>query len=119
RKRARMPMARILCVHEREPELQQLQSSVESGGYEVIRASTGKEALELLSWAGVDGGVLSCQIQSPGGMTRRNRIRPHYPEMRILLFTNPEEIKDIPLHVFRAYLKNPGPPDAVLEMIEV
>jgi hypothetical protein len=46
----------------------------------------------------------------------RNLLRHLYPDMPILLFSDVDEIRDIPLHVFRAYLEHPGPPDEILTM---
>jgi hypothetical protein len=39
--------------------------------------------------------------------------------MPILLFTDVDEIRDIPLHVFRAYLEHPAPPAEIVAMADV
>ena len=109
-----MNTPRILCVLEKGPKLDELRSELEHAGYEVVRAYTGAEALDLLGSEHLDGVVLDYQIQTSGGVSLRNRIRRVNPDMPILLFSELDEIKSIPLDVLRAYLRNPGPPESVL-----
>ena len=112
-----MTVSRILCVDEDRPSLEQLRVALQSAGYEAIPTSDGEEALRLLATEEVDGVVLSYNMAAADGRSLRNTIRHFYPETPMLLFSAIEELTQMPLEVFRAYLAHPGPPAAVLTAI--
>ncbi len=108
-----MNIRRVLCVHE-GPGLKKLQQALESEGYEVLPASNGSKALDVLSSQEVDGVVLDVDATAPGGYSLRGRIRHVHPELPMLLFDEVDDIERLPLHVFRAYLQQPESPDTIL-----
>ena len=112
-----MSTQRILCVHDRAQELQELRGTLEQAGYEVVPAKDGSEAMHALRAGDVDGVVLDFNLEAPGGVTLRSRISHAFPEMPLLLFSRVEEIKQMPLSVFEAYLHNPGPPESLISRI--
>jgi DNA-binding NtrC family response regulator len=114
-----MAISRILCVHEYVPTLLELVKLLECAGYEVVPVSSGEEALAIIAEERVDGVVLGYAVTALGGRSLRKLVHHLYPELPILLFSDVDEIRDIPLHVFRTYLENPGPPAAVLTMAGV
>ena len=94
--------------------MQKLRKALESAGYEVVPAGNGGKALDVLSSEQVDGVILNFDATAPGGFSLRTRIHNQRPEMPMLLFHEVEDIEHLPLHVFDAYLQQPGPPDAIL-----
>jgi|SRR3954470_15437258 DNA-binding NtrC family response regulator len=102
-----MTTPRMLCVAESVWVLDELRRVLEIAGYEVVSASTGKHALRIVTHESVDGIVLSFDMKAPDGRALRNQIGHVHPEVPMLLFSDVEEIRDMPLHVFRAYLDNP------------
>jgi len=108
-----MNPCRILCVHD-GPELDELRNVLEEEGYEVLPAADGVKAMDVLSNEPVDGVILDFDLAAPGGWSLRNLIRHACPEMPMLLMRDVTEVKQLPLRVFRAYLKAPESPDAVL-----
>ncbi|MGZ4787387.1 MAG: response regulator [Terriglobales bacterium] len=108
-----MNIRRILCVHH-GPGMGRLRQALESEGYEVVPASNGGKALDVLSSQDVDGVVLDFDAEAPGGFSLRTRIHHQRPDIPMLLFDDVNDIEHLPLHVFRAYLQHPGPPDAIL-----
>lgn len=110
---------RILCVHDSRFVLGQLSTALEDAGYEVLLAKNGEEALHLLSNVPVDGVVLSYHMYAPDGCSLRNVLRRMYPGTPTLLFSDVDEIRNLPLHVFSEYLKHPGTPDEVLMAVGV
>jgi DNA-binding NtrC family response regulator len=109
-----MAISRILCVHECVAVLLELEKTLESAGYEVIAASSGEQALHIIAQERVDGVVLGYDVEALGRRSLRKLVHHLYPELPMLLFSEVDEIRNIPLHVFRAYLEHPGPPAAVL-----
>ena len=108
-----MNTQKILCVHDTVKELLELTGTLEQAGYEVVQATGGNEALNLLFMENVDGVVLDYGVEAPGGVTLLSRIRHVFPEIPVLLFSHVDEIKHMPLNFFREYLEHPGPPDSL------
>ena len=111
-----MPISRILCVDESGAVLRDLKLTLEFAEYSVSTALTGEEALRIIAGYRIDGVVLGYDVKAPDGRSMRNLLRHLYPEMPILLFSDVDEIRDIPLNVFRAYLEHPAPPAQILAM---
>jgi CheY-like chemotaxis protein len=109
-----MAIPRILCVHERGAVLDELQRTLEASGCEVVPVNDGQSALRVLAEGCVDGIVLSYDMNAPDGRLLRNLVRHLHPEMPMLLFSNLDEIRDMPLHVFSAYVEHPGEPALAL-----
>jgi CheY-like chemotaxis protein len=109
----KMNTLRILCVHD-GPGMQKLRQTLESEGYEVVPVVNGGKALDVLTSEDVDGVVLDFDATAPGGYSLRTRIGHHRPDLPMLLFDEVEDVERLPLHVFRAYLRQPAPPDAIL-----
>lgn len=112
-----MSARRILCVHQKPGELRALQGVLEQGGYDVLAASDGIKALDVLSNHAVDGVVLDYLTEAPGGITLRQCISHQLPDMPMLLV---DEVQDVetPLQMFGAYLADPAPPDTVFAQLK-
>jgi CheY-like chemotaxis protein len=101
-------------VHDAAEKLQLLQGTLEDAGCEVASATTGNEALQILSSTPIDGVVLDYDVEAPGGVSLRFRIRHLRPELPLLIFSDVGELRRVPLQAFRAYLDHPGPPDSLI-----
>jgi DNA-binding response OmpR family regulator len=112
-----MTTQKILCVHDAKQELRKLQGALEEAGYKVVPAKTGSEAMRILQSENVNGVVLDFRLDAPGGLTLRNSIRHAFPEIPLLLFSHVDEIKQMPLSVFEAYLHKPGPLEALMARV--
>ena len=102
-----MTMLRILCVHEDESVLETLGRALQTAGYGMLSAKDGEGALRMLSGERVNGIVLDYEMAAPDGRSLRNQIQHLYPNVPMLLFSDVDEIRDMPLHVFGAYLEHP------------
>ena len=102
-----MTILRILCVHEDASVLEDLGRSLQAVGCEAIPATDGRGALQIMNHEHVDGIVLNYEIEAPDGRSLRNHIQHLYPNLPMLLFSDVDEIRDMPLHVFGAYLEHP------------
>lgn len=109
-----MNTPRILCVHDAVEELRELRGALEQAGYDVTSAGTGDEALRILSSKPIDGVVLDYDVEAPGGVSLRFRIKHLRPELPLLMFSDVGELKQISLNALRAYLDRPGPPESLL-----
>lgn len=102
-----MNKSRILCVHESGSVLNELQHSLVEAGCGVVLANNSEHALHVLEQQHVDGIVLSYDMQAPDGRLLRNLLQHTYPEVPLLLFSQLEEIRNSPLHVFSAFVSHP------------
>ncbi len=105
-----MTTSRILCVHENGTVLHELERTLVKTGCDVVLAEDGDRAVQILEHEHVDGVVLSFDMEASDGRALRNQIRHVCPDLPVLLFSNMDEIRDAPLHVFSAYLQHQGLP---------
>jgi len=79
----------ILVVEDEEPVLTLVRETLEDGGYKVLVASNGEEALALLSRSKEPIHLLLTDVVMPkiGGQTLAARVASRNPEMQILFMT--------------------------------
>jgi CheY-like chemotaxis protein len=86
REESRPHVERVLIVED-EPDLMDVAASLfTSMGYEVMTASSGREAIEVLEQRDVD--ILFTDVVMPNGMDGlqlANYTRTHYPDTKIML----------------------------------
>jgi len=84
-----MPMARILVVDDEESLAFLIRRVLELEGYEVLTASNGKEALELLRREHVDLVITDYMMPEMDGLEMINRIRKDdsLANLRIIMLT--------------------------------
>jgi DNA-binding NtrC family response regulator len=109
-----MTTPRILCVHESGKVLDELRRTLEDAGLQVVAVKEGEQALSVLARERVDGIVLSYDMETPDGRVLRNQIRHLHPDTPMLLFSDMDEIRNMPLHVFSACLEHRELPELVL-----
>jgi CheY-like chemotaxis protein len=105
---------RILCAHESGAVLEELRRALEGAGYAVVQALDGEQAMQSLAHERVDGLVLRYDMEAPDGRALRNQIQRAYPDTPMLLFSDIEEIRNMPLHVLGEYLVHPELQDLAL-----
>ena len=101
-----MTKLRILCVHESDSALESLGRALQMAGYESIPARDGQSALRMMESERVAGIVLDYEVKATGGRSLRYEMQHLHPDVPMLLFSDVEEIRAMPLHVFGAYLEN-------------
>ena len=109
-----MATVRILCAHESTLVRRELRKSLEAAHYEVLLARSAEEALKVLEHVPVDGVVLGCHLEGSDGRSLRSMILHFDPNMPMLLFSDVDEIRDMPLHVFAECLQGVSAPAEVL-----
>ncbi|HSL98926.1 MAG TPA: ATP-binding protein, partial [Candidatus Limnocylindria bacterium] len=79
----------ILVVEDEEPVLNLVRETLKDGGYKVLVASNGEEALDLLSQSKEPIHLLLTDVVMPkiGGQTLAARVAFRHPEMQILFMT--------------------------------
>lgn len=104
----------ILCIH-RGSQREDLRSALERGGCQMVSAKDVREAIKLLKCQDLGGVLLDSDLHTPDGIALRNCIQRHCPELPMLLVSPETEVADLPLALFGAYVRDPGPPEELLE----
>ena len=76
----------ILCVEDKPNGLTGRGSLLREHGYDVLMTSSGRECLDLLEEADVDGVILGCDVQEMMGdrvAERMKQLRPYVPIMML------------------------------------
>ena len=109
-----MSAARVLCVENHPEYMGALKYILEKAGYEVTPATTGDQALRLLTTLNVDGVLLEYDLQDATGSVLRaemKRIKPYVP---VLLFAGIGSQTPFLLRFLEAYLQHPERPEGGL-----
>ncbi|MGD8861498.1 MAG: EAL domain-containing response regulator [Myxococcales bacterium] len=114
------PTARVLVVDDEQMVRQAVGRTLRRAGYEVILASDGLEASEILEREPID--LVLSDITMPGrdGVDLLRSIREHHQELPVILFTgNPTTESAIGAVNLRAtgYLRKPVKPETVLQEV--
>lgn len=64
---------RVLCVENQPSHMDTLKSMLETAGYEVMPATTGGQALQLLTTLPIDGVLLEYDLPDATGSAVRNK----------------------------------------------
>lgn len=96
----------ILCV-ENEPEnLAILTSMLEGIGYEVMAATSGGQAIDLLNNQGIDGVLLEYNLPDETVTNLRAQLKTLQPDVPVLLFEGIGTQTPFMVRFFDAYLRN-------------
>jgi CheY-like chemotaxis protein len=96
---------KILCVESHSENMALLTCILEGIGYEVMPASNGAQAIEMLTKQAVDGVLLEYNLPDVAGTTVRAQIKAVKPDMPVLLFAGVGTQTPIMLRFFDAYLR--------------
>jgi DNA-binding response OmpR family regulator len=108
----------VLCVENHPEYMGALKYMLERAGYEVTPATTGDQALRLLTTMHVDGVLLEYDLPDATSSAVRaemKRIKPHVP---VLMFAGIGSQTPLLLRFLDAYLRNPERPDSVLRDLD-
>ncbi|HNJ04871.1 MAG TPA: response regulator, partial [Leptospiraceae bacterium] len=84
-------MKKVLAVDDSQAMLKMVQQTLQIGGYEVLVASDGKEALEKFRGAGVELLITDINMPVMDGITLIKEIRAADKEVPILTLTTESE----------------------------
>jgi DNA-binding response OmpR family regulator len=80
---------------------------LEKAGYEVMPATTGDQALRLLTTLHVDGVLLEYDLPDAAGSALRAKMKRIKPDVPVLLFAGIDSQTPFLLRFLDAYLRNP------------
>jgi response regulator RpfG family c-di-GMP phosphodiesterase len=114
----KMSEMKILCV-EHQPEcMSALKHMLESAGYQVTTATTGTQALRLLTTREIDGVLLEYDLPDAIGSAVRAEMKRIKPEVPVLLFAGVGSQTPFLLRFFDLYLQKPERLEKVFEDLE-
>jgi len=110
-----MTAIRVLCVENHPEYMGALKYMLETAGYEVMPATTGGQAVSLLTTLPVDGVLLEYDLPDATGSVVRTEMKRIKPDVPVLLFTGVGSQTPFLLRFFDSYLRNPERPKEVFE----
>ncbi|MGA2204493.1 MAG: response regulator [Terriglobales bacterium] len=113
-----MSATRVLCVENHPEYMGALKYMLETAGYEVMAATTGDQALYLLTSRQVDGVLLEYDLPDATGSAVRVEMKRIKPDVPVLLFTGVGSQTPFLLRFFDSYLRNSERPADVFEDLD-
>jgi sodium-dependent dicarboxylate transporter 2/3/5 len=101
---------RVLCVENHPEYMGALKDMLETAGYEVMPATTGDQALRLLTTLPIDGVLLEYDLPDSTGIAVRAEMKRIRPDVPVLLFTGVGSQTPFLLRFFDSYLRKPERP---------
>ena len=96
----------VLCVENHPEYMRALKYMLEAAGYEVMAATTGGQALRLLTDLHVDGVLLESDLPDATGSAVRAEMKRIKPDIPVLLFAGIGSQTPFLLRFFDSYLRN-------------
>jgi CheY-like chemotaxis protein len=103
-----MSHIKVLCVENRPTYMGGLKYMLETAGYEVTSATTGDQALRLLTTLDVDGVLLEYDLPDAAGSAVRAEMKRIKPDVPVLLFPGVGSQTPFLLRFLDAYLQSPA-----------
>ena len=113
-----MSNVRVLCVENHPEYMGALKYMLETAGYEVTAATTGDQALHLLTTLQVDGVLLEYDLPDATGSAVRAEMKRIKPNVPVLLFAGIGSQTPFLLRFFDSYLRNSERPEDVFEDLD-
>jgi len=111
----------ILCVEDKPNGLTGRESLLRERGYDVLTATSGRECLDLLEEASVDGVILGCDVQEMMGDRVAERMKQLRPDVPIMMLSTQECVPPTARYTADSFLPDNVPPnqfvDAVHDMV--
>ncbi|MGA7399450.1 MAG: response regulator [Candidatus Sulfotelmatobacter sp.] len=108
----------ILCVEDQSDYMATLTWMLEGIGYEVMHASNGGQAIDLLASHTVDGVLLEHNLRDANGIALRAQLKAMRPDIPVLLFEGIGSQTPVMLRFFDAYLQKKERPGNELGDLE-
>jgi len=109
---------RVLCVENHPEYMGALKYMLERAGYEVTPATTGDQALRLLTTLHVDGVLMEHDPPDVTGSALRVEMKRIRPDVPVLMFAGIGSQTPFLLRFLDAYLRNPERPESVLRDLD-
>ncbi|MGC2020277.1 MAG: response regulator [Candidatus Sulfotelmatobacter sp.] len=109
---------KILCVEHHPEYMGTLKSMLESAGYQVVPATTGTQALRLLTNREIDGVLLEYDLPDATGTAVRAEMKRIKQDVPVLLFSGVGSQTPFLLRFFDLYLRNHERPEKVFEDLD-
>lgn len=97
---------KILCVENQPEDMAVLTYMLKGIGYEVMPASNGEQAIDMLAQEAIDGILLEYNLPDSSGTAVRTRMKAIRPDIPVLLFDGVSRQTPFMLRFFDAYLRN-------------
>lgn len=97
---------KVLCVENHSQYMGSLKYRLAAAGYEIMEATTGEQALNLLRQQSVDGVLLEYDLPDATAAAVRAEMKRTKPEVPVLLFAGIGSQTPFLLRFFDAYLRN-------------
>jgi CheY-like chemotaxis protein len=109
---------RVLCVETQPAYLEALKSILETAGYQVTPATTGGQALHMLTALPVDGVLLEYDLPDATGTAVRAEMKRIKPDVPVLLFTGVGTQTPFLLRFLVSYFRNPERQRGIFEDLD-
>jgi len=113
-----MTDVKVLCVENHPEYMGALKFMLESAGYDVVTATTGGQALDLVRAQPVLGVLLEYDLPDATGITVRAEMKRIKPEVPVLLFNGVGSQTPFLLRFFDSYLRNSERPGDVFDDLD-
>jgi CheY-like chemotaxis protein len=106
---------KVLCVENRPESIAILQYMLENIGYDVMLATSGDQALDMLKERTVDGVLLEYDLPDATGASVRAEMKRIKPDVPVLLFAGVGSQTPFLLRFFDDYLQSAVRPDTAFD----
>jgi len=113
-----MNAVKVLCVEKHVEYLNALTYMLEKAGYEVIAATTGRQALSALMKQPIEGVLLGYDLPDATGIAIRAEMKRVKPDVPVLLFAGIGSQTPFLLRFFDAYLRHSEAPGWAFQDLE-
>ena len=96
---------KILCVEDQPEYMAMLTCMLEGVGYEVMPATSSRQAIDLLTHQTIDGVLLEYNLPGAAGTTLRAKLKEMRPDIPVLLFSGVSNQTPFMVRFFDAYLR--------------
>jgi CheY-like chemotaxis protein len=96
---------KILCVENQPEDMAVLTYMLQGIGFEVMPASSGQQAIDMVAKEAIDGILLEYNLPDSGTAVR-TRLKAIRPDIPVLLFSGVSSQTPFMLRFFDAYLRN-------------
>jgi CheY-like chemotaxis protein len=96
---------KILCVEDQPEHMATLTCMLEGIGYEVMPATSSKQAIDLITKQTIDGVLLEYDLPDGTGTNLRAQLKRIQPEVPMLVFAGVGVQTPFMLRFFDAYLR--------------
>jgi DNA-binding response OmpR family regulator len=113
-----MSAIKVLCVESHPDYMGALKYMLESAGYQVMAATTGDQALRLLTTRQVDGVLLEYDLPDATGSAVEAEIKRIRPDVPVLLFAGVGSQTPFLLRFFDSYLRSKEQPEEAFRNLD-